>query len=124
MGVRVFGLPHCDTCRKALRWLERAGIEHAFVDYRAAPIPAQTLRDWADRLGGWERLVNKSGTTWRTLLPQRKNPASEPEWLLLLKEYPALIRRPVLVREDGAVTVGFSAAGYQKLFTVISAPAP
>ncbi len=124
MGVRVFGLPHCDTCRKARRWLERAAIEHAFVDYRADPVPGEVLRDWADRLGGWERLVNKSGTTWRTLLPQRQNPASEPEWLLLLKEHPTLIRRPVLVREDGAVTVGFSAAGYQQLFTLTSARAP
>jgi Spx/MgsR family transcriptional regulator len=124
MGVRVFGLPHCDTCRKARRWLERAAIEHAFVDYRADPVPGEVLHDWADRLGGWERLVNKSGTTWRTLLSQRKNPASEPEWLLLLKEHPTLIRRPVLVREDGAVTVGFSAAGYQQLFTLTSAQAP
>ena len=124
MGMRVFGLPHCDTCRKALRWLERAGIACTFVDYRAEPVPGETLRDWAKRLVGWERLVNKSGTTWRTLLPQRKNPASDPEWLLLLKEYPALIRRPVLVREDGTVTVGFSASGYQKLFAISSARAP
>ncbi|NNM62601.1 MAG: arsenate reductase, partial [Steroidobacteraceae bacterium] len=47
---------------------------------------------------------------------QRKTPASEPEWLLLLKEHPALIRRPVVVRKDGAVTVGFSAAAFKKLF--------
>ncbi|HUX73117.1 MAG TPA: Spx/MgsR family RNA polymerase-binding regulatory protein [Steroidobacteraceae bacterium] len=116
MSVTVYGLPNCDTCRKARRWLERADVTHVFVDYRADPVPAAILRDWAARLGGWESLVNKSGPTWRHLLPQRKNPASGPEWLLLLKEYPALIRRPVLVRDQAQVTVGFSAAGFKRLF--------
>jgi arsenate reductase-like glutaredoxin family protein len=49
-------------------------------------------------------------------LPQRKNPGSDPEWTLLLKEYPALIRRPVVVQADGAVSVGFSDNGFKKLF--------
>ena len=65
-------------------------------------MPAATLKDWAQQLGGWEKLVNKSSTTWRNLLPQRKNPGSDPEWTLLLKEYPALIRRPVVVQPDGS----------------------
>lgn len=116
MSVIVYGLPNCDVCRKARHWLERAAVEYSFVDYRAAPVPAALLRDWCGRLGGWEALINKGGTTWRNLLPQRKTPASEPEWLLLLKEHPALIRRPVVVRKDGAVTVGFSAAAFKKLF--------
>ena len=116
MNVIVYGLPNCDTCRKARNWLARAGVQHTFVDYRANPVPAASLRDWAARLGGWDRIVNRSGPTWRNLLPQRKNPASEPEWLLLLKEYPALIRRPVVVRGGGEVTVGFSAALFKKLF--------
>jgi Spx/MgsR family transcriptional regulator len=116
MNVIVYGLANCDTCRKARTWLDRGAVAHTFVDYRAEPVPAATLRDWAAHLGGWERLVNRSGPTWRNLLPQRKNPASEPEWLLLLKEYPALIRRPVVVRAGGAVTVGFSAAGFRQLF--------
>jgi conserved hypothetical protein len=104
----LYGLPNCDTCRKACNWLDRFGIEHAFVDYRANPVPAAKLKDWAAQLGGWDKLVNKSSTTWRNLLPQRKNPGSDPEWTLLLKEYPALVRRPVVVREDGGVSVGFS----------------
>lgn len=116
MSVIVYGLPNCDTCRKARKWLERAAVEHAFVDYRADPVPEDTLREWARRLGGWDRLVNRSGPTWRNLLPQRKNPASEPEWLLLLKEHPALIRRPVVVRDGGEVSVGFGAESFRKMF--------
>jgi Spx/MgsR family transcriptional regulator len=112
----LYGLPTCDTCRKARKWLDRFGVAHTFVDYRANPVPAATLKAWAQQLGGWEKLVNKSSTTWRNLLPQRKDPQSDPEWTLLLKEYPALIRRPVVVLEDGSVHVGFSDNGFKKLF--------
>jgi Spx/MgsR family transcriptional regulator len=114
--VVLYGLPACDTCRKARNWLKRFDVDHEFVDYRADPVPAATLKDWAQQLGGWEKLVNKSSTTWRNLLPQRKDPLSDPEWTLLLKEYPALVRRPVVVQPDGSVSVGFSDNGFKKLF--------
>ncbi|MGH8124896.1 MAG: Spx/MgsR family RNA polymerase-binding regulatory protein [Rhodanobacteraceae bacterium] len=112
----LYGLPTCDTCRKARKWLDRFGVEYGFVDYRATPVPAETLKIWAKQLGGWEKLVNKSSTTWRNLLPQRRDPVGDPEWTLLLKEYPALIRRPLVVRDGGNVSVGFSDNGFKKLF--------
>jgi Spx/MgsR family transcriptional regulator len=116
MSAKVYGLSTCGTCRKARNWLDRFGVAYTFVDYRANPIPAATLKEWSKQLGGWEKLVNKSSTTWRTLLPQRKNPQSDPEWTLLLKEHPALIRRPVVVLDNGAVSVGFSDNVFKKLF--------
>lgn len=116
MSVTLYGLSTCDTCRKARNWLDRFEVAYTFVDYRANPVPATTLKSWAQQLGGWEKLVNKSSTTWRTLLPQRKNPGSDPEWTLLLKEYPALVRRPVVLQEDGSVSVGFTDNGFKKLF--------
>lgn len=116
MSVTLYGLNTCDTCRKARNWLDRFEVAYTFVDYRANPVPATTLKSWAQQLGGWEKLVNKSSTTWRTLLPQRKNPGSDPEWTLLLKEYPALVRRPVVLQEDGSVSVGFTDNGFKKLF--------
>jgi len=116
MSVTLYGLATCDTCRKARNWLDRFAVPYVFVDYRANPVPAETLKAWARQLGGWEKLVNRSSTTWRNLLPQRKNPGSDPEWTLLLKEYPALVRRPVVLQEDGAVSVGFSDNGFKKLF--------
>jgi Spx/MgsR family transcriptional regulator len=112
----LYGLPNCDTCKKARNWLKRFDVAHEFVDYRANPMPAATLKSWAEQLGGWEKLINKASTTWRTLLPQRKSPGSDPEWTLLLKEYPALIRRPVVVQADGSVSVGFTDNGFKKLF--------
>lgn len=116
MNVTLYGLSTCDTCRKARNWLDRFGVAYTFVDYRANPVPATTLEKWAQQLGGWEKLVNKASTTWRSLLPQRKNPGSDPEWTLLLKEYPALIRRPVVVRAEGGVSVGFSDNAFKQTF--------
>jgi Spx/MgsR family transcriptional regulator len=114
----VYGLPGCDTCRKARHWLERFGIAHAFIDYRAERQPPELLKAWAGQLGGWEKLVNKASTTWRQLPEARKTPGSDPEWTLLLKEHPALIRRPLLVTADGVVTVGFSDNAYKARFGV------
>ena len=115
MTITVYGLPTCDTCKKARNWLARFDVPHEFVDYRANPVPAATLKIWAEKVGGWEKLVNKASTTWRTLLPQRKDPRTDPEWTLLLKEYPALIKRPVVVEGD-EVSVGFTDNGFKKRF--------
>ena len=111
----LYGLAKCDTCRKARKWLDRAGIAHQFVDYREHRIPPEALKAWAAQLGGWDALVNRSGTTWRALPPARRMAETDPEWSLLLREHPALLRRPVLYR-DGAVTVGFSEKLYRGLF--------
>ena len=114
----LYGLSNCDTCKKARNWLQRFGVAHAFVDYRAERQPAATLAEWAKQAGGWDTLINKSSTTWRELSPNRKTPGSDAEWQLLLKEYPQLIRRPVVVTEDGVVTQGFSDNAFKARFGV------
>ena len=115
-SVILYGLDNCDTCRKARNWLARFGVEHKFVDYRAQRIAPETLKTWATQLGGWDKLVNRASTTWRTLSDARKTPGSDPEWTLLIKEYPALVRRPVLVAADGTVSVGFTDNGFKQKF--------
>ena len=112
----VYGLDTCDTCRKARNWLKRAGVEHEFVDYRQQRIEPVTLKAWALQLGGWDKLVNKASTTWRSLPPMRKTPGSDPEWTLLVKEHPAIVKRPVVAMPDGAVGVGFTDNGFKQLF--------
>ena len=114
----VYGLSNCDTCKKARNWLTRFGIKHVFVDYRDQRQPPETLLAWKAAAGGWEALINKSSTTWRQLPPNRKTPGSDAEWKLLLREYPQLIRRPVMVQGDGSVSQGFSDNGFKKLFGV------
>lgn len=114
----VFGLPTCDSCRKARNWLERFDIAYVFVDLRAERQPPEVLASWATQLGGWDRLINRASTTWRQLPEARKAPGSDPEWQLLLKEHPALMKRPVLVTEDGAVSVGFTDNAFKARFGV------
>ena len=116
MLPRVYGLESCDTCRKARNWLKRAGVEHEFVDYRAQRVEPATLKQWAQQLGGWDKLVNKVSTTWRNLPEGRKSPGSDPEWTLLVKEHPAIVKRPVVVMPDGAVGIGFTDNGFKQLF--------
>jgi Spx/MgsR family transcriptional regulator len=114
--LRMYGLSNCDTCKKAQNWLKRVDKACTFIDYRVHPISPELLSQWADQLGGFDALLNKASTTWRNLLPNKKAPGSKPEYLMLLKEYPALVKRPVLVFADGRVLLGFKDAQYKKLF--------
>ena len=71
-----------------------------------------------ERGGGWEKLINRTGPTWRNLPTARKLPQSDPEWTLLVREHPALVRRPVVVTADGVASVGFTDALFKKRFGV------
>lgn len=120
MAIEIHGLQNCDTCKKARNWLSRHAVEHSFIDYRAQRVPPATLKQWALAVGGFDKLVNRAGTTWRTLAQGRKNPGSDAEWTLLIKEYPALVRRPVVVLADGSVSLGFSDKLFARLFGGVS----
>ena len=111
----LYGLENCDTCRKARTWLDRHGVAHRFVDYRAHRQSPETLKRWARGVGGFEALVNRSGTTWRQLPEARRLAASDPEWTLLLREHPTLVRRPVLELGD-QVYAGWTPKRYGELF--------
>lgn len=115
----LYGLPNCDTCRKARQWLDREGVAHTFVDYRQQPIPGDTLKAWAAQVG-WDKLINRSGTTWRNLLPNRKNPGTDAEYVLLVRDHPSLLRRPLAVIGD-ELLVGFTGGLYEKRFRVAKA---
>ena len=116
--ITLYGLANCETCRKARRWLDRFGIAHGFVDYREQRQLPETLIAWKDALGGWDAMVNKASTTWRSLPPSRRTPGSDAEWKLLLCEHPQLVRRPVVVTADGMVTQGFTDNGFKQRFGV------
>ena len=116
MKTTLYGLDTCDTCKKARNWMTRFSIDHQFVDYRTNRVAPETLKAWAFQLGGWEKLINKSSATWRQLPEARKTPGSDPEWTLLIKEYPALVKRPVVVTDDGVVGVGFTDNAFKLRF--------
>lgn len=112
--VVLYGLKRCDTCVKAQRWLNAQGIAYEFKDYRDEPVAASVLQGWAEQLGGWERLINKSSTTWRQLPEAQRQLADDQAWLALVLANPTLVRRPVCVMPDGKVSVGFREADWRE----------
>jgi Spx/MgsR family transcriptional regulator len=115
MSTTLYGLPKCSTCAKAQGWLRKFDLPFEFIDYRERRIAPELLKDWAAQLGGWDWLLNRASTTWRELPAARKQPASAPEFLLLLKEYPTLLKRPALVHQ-GRLTLGFTDKLYKSVF--------
>ncbi len=121
--VRIYGLPRCDSCRKARRWLDREKIPYQFVDYRAQPVEGEQLESWAAAVG-WDRMINRASATWRKLPAPRRQAGTDAEWIVLLREYPALLKRPLLVMLDSPETspqFGFSDAAWRTLLVPDSA---
>ena len=116
MALTLYGLTKCSTCIKARQWLDAHGVSHTFIDYRDNPVAPEKLTAWAESLGGWEKLVNRASMTWRNLPVERKSPETAEQWLALIAEFPALVRRPVADTGD-AVSVGFSDKAYTARFS-------
>ncbi len=112
--VEMFGIPNCDTVRKARRWLDAHGIDYQFHDYKKEGVDEALLRQWC-KSAGWEVLLNRRGTTWRKLADDVKEGVDEAGAIRLMLENPSMIKRPVVVN-DGSVTVGFSVDVYQEIF--------
>jgi arsenate reductase (glutaredoxin) len=114
--VSIYGIKACDTMKKARTWLEEAGVPHAFHDYKTQGIDAGTLRAWVGAVG-WERLLNRGGTTFRNLSYTDKVGINEDKAITLMAAQPSMIKRPVL-DVDGRLVVGFDPAVYASTFAV------
>jgi arsenate reductase (glutaredoxin) len=114
MTVTLYGISNCDTVKKARTWLAERGVEHRFHDFKKQGVPIDRLDAWTRELG-WEKLVNRKGTTWRKLgadVQDRVNDAASAR--ALMQAEPSVIKRPVV--EWGAqTTVGFDAAAWKSL---------
>lgn len=110
--ITIHGIKNCDTMKKARAWLESHGVAHAFHDYKAKGIDRATLKAWAGQVG-WEKLLNRSGTTFRKLPDAEKEGLTEARALALMEAQPSMIRRPVLAFGD-RLLVGFDAGEYGK----------
>ena len=99
----LYGIPTCDTCRKALKSLEAAGRPAEFRDIRKAPLSAEEIAEFLGAFG--EKLVNRSSTTWRGLDEAER--AAAPA--ALLAAHPALMKRPV-IRDGAGLHLGWTPA--------------
>ncbi|WP_160000508.1 ArsC family reductase [Roseomonas sp. 18066] len=110
MSITVHGIKNCDTVKKARTWLEAAGIDYSFHDYKTAGIDAATLEAWCAEFG-WEAVLNRAGTTFRKLPEAARDGLDQPRAIALMVEQPSMIKRPMLV--DGSRRLlGFKPEAY------------
>jgi arsenate reductase len=108
--VTIYGIPNCDTMKKARVWLDGKGLAYDFHDYKKLGITADKLEAWTDVVG-WEVLLNKAGTTFRKLSDADKAGIDRAKAIALMVDQPSLIKRPVL-EYPGGVLVGFKPEVY------------
>lgn len=95
MQITLYGIRNCDTVKKARAWLDGRCIAYAFHDYKTAGIEQSRLEQWCAELG-WERVLNRAGTTFRKLSDADKAGLDEARAIRLMMEQPSLIKRPLL----------------------------
>ncbi|MCC9598871.1 MULTISPECIES: ArsC family reductase [unclassified Rubrivivax] len=106
----VYGIPNCDTVKRARAWLAEQGHDYRFHDFKKAGVPEVRLDAWIAALG-WEPLVNRQGTTWRKLDETvRAGVVDAASARALMLAQASVIKRPVVEWDDGRITVGFDAA--------------
>lgn len=114
--ITVFGIPNCDTVKKARTWLTLHGIEHQFHDFKKQGVPEAALDLWLTHLG-WEPLVNRKGTTWRKLDEATRNQVTNATSArALVLDQPSVIKRPVVdwgQARPTSLTVGFDPTEWQ-----------
>lgn len=106
--IDVYGLKNCDTCRKAMKWLDAEGIEAVLHDFRAEGLTADRLEGWLAKVD-WEVLLNRRGTTWRKLDEADRENLDKAKVTSLMLAQPSLIKRPVFELGD-RVLIGFKQA--------------
>jgi Spx/MgsR family transcriptional regulator len=107
--ITLYGIANCDTVKKARAWLDEKGVAVQFHDFKKAGVPPARLDAWLNALG-WERLLNRKGTTWRKLEePLREATVDAASARRVMLDQPSVIKRPVVEWADGSITVGFDA---------------
>ena len=111
--ITVYGIPNCDTIKKARKWLKDNDIDYDFHDYKKLGVPENELKSWIKKIG-WEVLLNKRGTTWRKLDNSIKDSVNKTSAIQIMLDNPSIIKRPVLIKNKN-ILVGFKAEEYLQI---------
>ena len=112
--ITLYGIPNCDIVKKARRWLDEHGVAYTFHDFKKQGVPEARLDAWI-AARGWEKLVNRQGTTWRKLDPADQAAVTDAvSARALMLGQPSVIKRPV-VEAGGEVLVGFDEQAYARV---------
>lgn len=113
--MQLFGIPNCNTVKKARDWLDAHSIAYEFHDFKKQGVDSALVNSWFQQMP-WEKLVNRAGMTWRNLPEVEKaavNDAGAALHLILAKS--SVIKRPVLAKDGKILSLGFSEATYKEL---------
>ncbi len=105
MPITLYGIPNCDTVKKARTWLTSKELEHDFHDFKKSWIDEAHLSRWCDMLG-WEKVLNKAGTTFKKLADSDKTNLNQAKAIALMLAQPSMIKRPI-VEHPGGLLIGF-----------------
>lgn len=110
MTITLYGIPNCDTVKRARAWLDAHDVSYRFHDFKKAGVPDDRLPAWV-AAAGWERVLNRQGTTWRKLDDAAKAAVVDAASAMrLMRDQPSVIKRPVVEWAGGEITVGFDEA--------------
>lgn len=115
MTVTIHGIKACDTMKKAFTWLTDHGVEYVFHDYKKEGADRAALERWCDA-AGWEKVLNKAGTTFRKLPDAARADLDRDKAIALMLEQPSMIKRPVVEGEGGVLEIGFKPDRYAAVF--------
>lgn len=118
-SITLYGIPNCDTVKKARVWLQEQGIDFVFHNFKKDGLSRDTIETWLTQVG-LDVLINRKGTTWRALSDEQKaSSENRDDAIALMLASPSVIKRPVLhiaTKDTQQVTVGFTPQLYQSLF--------
>ncbi|MEJ5977623.1 arsenate reductase [Novosphingobium sp. PS1R-30] len=114
MSVTLYGIPNCDTVKKARTWLETKGIAYTFHDYKKQGTDPAKLTEWVAK-AGWEKVLNRAGTTFKKLPEADKEGLDAAKAVRVMEANPSAIKRPV-VEHPGGLLVGFKEAEWDAAF--------
>ncbi|HEX4509090.1 MAG TPA: arsenate reductase [Burkholderiaceae bacterium] len=111
--TQLYGIPNCDTVKRARQWLAEHDVAYVFHDFKKSGVPADRLARWVDA-EGWERVLNRKGTAWRGLDAARQAGVVDAESAQeVMRASPSTVKRPVVEWDDGRITVGFDAGAWE-----------
>ena len=114
MALTLYGIPNCETVKKARAWLESRGVAYVFHDYKKQGVDRERLVGWV-REHGWETVLNRSGMTFRKLDARLTRDLDAHSAVALMVEYPSAIRRPIAIHGKRTI-VGFKPEAYEAAF--------
>ncbi|MDJ0597093.1 MAG: Spx/MgsR family RNA polymerase-binding regulatory protein [Pleurocapsa sp. MO_226.B13] len=108
MTIKVYGIPNCGTCKKAIKWLQENNVDYEFINTKDNPPDEETIANWVKTLGN-KPMRNTSGKSYRAIGEEKKTWTDE-QWIKAFANDAMLLKRPLFVRDNQAVLVGFRAS--------------